>query len=140
MADSYTHDVSKTAPRNDVTRCPDCGAQLVVNLRGDRVFTCGREDLLCASGAVETYIRCPNAAEPPYTDICAWCGTPAEDATGLGWAMCPECGELYGATTPPSVSRDNPCADCYDPEFDGGEFSCAHCTRLDDLDQEGGAR
>lgn len=75
MADTYTHDVSKTAPRNDVT-----------------------------SGAVETYIRCPNAAEPPYTDICAWCGTPAEDATGLGWAMCPECGELYGTTTPPSVS------------------------------------
>ena len=27
-----------------------------------------------------------------------------EDATGLGWAMCPECGELSGTTTPPSVS------------------------------------
>ena len=28
-----------------ITQCPECGAQLVVNLRGHRRFTCGREDL-----------------------------------------------------------------------------------------------
>lgn len=28
-----------------VTMCPDCGARLVVNLRGHRQFTCGREDI-----------------------------------------------------------------------------------------------
>jgi hypothetical protein len=29
-------------------KCPECGAQLVVNLRGHRQFTCGREDIyLC---------------------------------------------------------------------------------------------
>ena len=27
------------------TQCPDCGAQLVVNLRGHRQFACGREDI-----------------------------------------------------------------------------------------------
>ena len=27
------------------TQCPECGAQLVVNLRGHRQFTCGREDI-----------------------------------------------------------------------------------------------
>jgi len=26
-------------------KCPECGALLVVNLRGHRQFTCGREDI-----------------------------------------------------------------------------------------------
>lgn len=33
-----------TKPDAAVT-CPECGAQLVVNLRGHRQFTCGREDI-----------------------------------------------------------------------------------------------
>lgn len=30
---------------NAAVKCPDCGAQLVVNVRGHRQFTCGREDI-----------------------------------------------------------------------------------------------
>jgi hypothetical protein len=37
------------------TQCPDCGAQLVVNLRGRREFTCGREDEVAADS--QTVVR-----------------------------------------------------------------------------------
>ena len=45
-------------------------------------------------------------AEANYTEKCAWCDEPAEDALGLGWPLCPECGEIYGAAEPPSVKRE----------------------------------
>ena len=32
-------------------KCPECGAQLVVNLHGHRQFTCGREDTYLAEDA-----------------------------------------------------------------------------------------
>ena len=38
---------------------------------------------------------------PEYTETCAWCGEPAEDGIGLGWALCFECGEIHGMTPPP---------------------------------------
>ena len=38
-----------------------------------------------------------------YTEECAWCGEPAEDATGLGWPLCVICGDMYGSTPPPGV-------------------------------------
>jgi len=59
MKDSYSRDVAKTAPRTDVTRCPDCGAQLIVNLRGMAEYTCGA---IRKHGEVERY--CPNAERP----------------------------------------------------------------------------
>lgn len=31
---------------DSICKCPECGAQLVVNLRGHRQFTCGREDII----------------------------------------------------------------------------------------------
>jgi len=31
---------------DQATQCPECGALLVVNLRGHRQFTCGREDIV----------------------------------------------------------------------------------------------
>jgi len=36
--------ISGTDP-DAAVKCPECGAQLVVNLRGHRKFTCGREDI-----------------------------------------------------------------------------------------------
>ena len=32
-----------------VTECPDCGSQLVTNLRGQREFMCGRKDMYLGS-------------------------------------------------------------------------------------------
>lgn len=58
MTDSYSHDVAKTAPRNDPTRCPHCGSQLIVNLRGWREYTCG----CIVQGRQQMVERiCPNA-------------------------------------------------------------------------------
>ena len=56
-----------------------------------------------AKKAVETPQTAP-ATSCPYDDKCAWCGEPAEDATGLGWAVCAACGELYGSQMPPAIS------------------------------------
>jgi hypothetical protein len=38
-----------------------------------------------------------------HDELCAWCHEPAEDALGLGWALCVPCGELYGAQEPPDT-------------------------------------
>ena len=56
-----------------------------------------------AKKAVETPQTAP-ATSCPYDDKCAWCGEPAEDAIGLGWAVCAACGELYGSQMPPAIS------------------------------------
>ncbi len=41
------------------TQCPDCGALLMVNLRGRRQFTCGREDVVESDGATVSRVTKP---------------------------------------------------------------------------------
>ncbi len=48
------------------TQCPECGAQLVVNLHGHRQFTCGREDI---------YLRDDERPDGWYIDLFKPCRT-----------------------------------------------------------------
>lgn len=48
------------------TQCPECGAQLVVNLRGHRQFSCGREDI---------YLRDEERPSGWYIDVFKPCRT-----------------------------------------------------------------
>jgi len=61
MSDTYTHDVAKTAPRSDITRCPVCGAQLMANCGTLAEYTCGGI-FRRRTGEVERH--CPNGERP----------------------------------------------------------------------------
>jgi membrane protease subunit (stomatin/prohibitin family) len=81
----------------------------------------------------ERKIREARNAEANYTEKCAWCDESAEDAFGLGWPLCVECGELYGFKRPKSVPEG--CPNCgefviYSLKQEDGTRKCSTCGEI----------
>jgi len=85
------------------TQCPDCGAQLIVNLRGFAEYTCGaivkngETERLCSQARTDLF-RPVNSAPTEgwqHNDTCANCDTPARDHDqATGECPPPQCDEI----------------------------------------------
>lgn len=51
-----TGEAHRVRTSDDFTKCPDCGAQLVVSLTGKRTFSCGRQDVVAADSSAVGFV------------------------------------------------------------------------------------
>ena len=99
--------MSAAVDHDRATQCPDCGAQLIVNLRGRREFTCGRKDVTdghatsAHAEVVSVERSCCHAG-----GLCPECGAPATGTSGEVTGF--SCGNHIGgspAVTPAEFAR-----------------------------------
>ena len=98
------------------TQCPECGAQLIVNLRGHRRFTCGREDVYLP--------QMPTVPGPCVVlDVLKPCGN-VETAAAM--ATCPRCGRIIANVSDGEPSRIMDVTDANE-EWSGIDL-CVECA------------